>query len=473
MSNLPKGWTVEKLGNISERITKGTTPTSYGFKYLDSGIRFVKVENIKNGEIDHDSIRHYISGTANENQKRSILQDGDILFSIAGTIGVSCLVTRDDLPANTNQALAIIRGTKHTFNPKFLMLQLGSQLSKKEVEKQARGGGMNNISLQDVSEMIVNIPPFNEQRRIVAKLEKLLHRVDACKERLDKIPAILKRFRQSVLAAACSGRLTEDWREKNTDDNNYDKDYKLPASWKRAELSEFIDSMTNGIYKPDKYYDDKATACLRMYNIQEGKIILKNLKRILLSTDEIEKYKLEEGDILVNRVNSRELVGKAGIVEKLPEPIIFESKNIRLRLKRKLISPRYINYCFMTRIARDAFEDTAKQTVGMATISQPQIASLKVPVPTLPEQHEIVRRVDALFKKADEIEARYKKAEAFVDKLSQSILAKAFRGELVPQDPNDEPASELLKRVKEERVAREVKIEAEKRKKRKEKFLIK
>jgi len=86
MSNLPKGWTVEKLGNISERITKGTTPTSYGFKYLDSGIRFVKVENIKNGEIDHDSIRHYISGTANENQKRSILQMVIFYFQLLGLL---------------------------------------------------------------------------------------------------------------------------------------------------------------------------------------------------------------------------------------------------------------------------------------------------------------------------------------------------------------------------------------------------
>ena len=85
-------------------------------------------------------------------------------------------------------------------------------------------------------------------------------------------------------------------------------------------------------------------------------------------------------------------------------------------------------------------------------------------LPALPEQHEIVRRVKKLFKKADEIEARYKKAKAFVDKLTQSILAKAFRGELVPQDPNDEPASELLKQIKEERVAGEAKIEAEKRK---------
>jgi len=101
---------------------------------------------------------------------------------------------------------------------------------------------------------------------------------------------------------------------------------------------------------------------------------------------------------------------------------------------------------------------------GKPGLNLDNIREVIVAVPPLPEQHEIVRRVEALFKKADESEVRYKKAKTFVDRLTQSILAKAFRGELVPQDPNDEPASELLKRIKAERVAKEAKIEAEKRK---------
>ncbi|RLC26958.1 MAG: hypothetical protein DRH21_00635 [Deltaproteobacteria bacterium] len=105
----------------------------------------------------------------------------------------------------------------------------------------------------------------------------------------------------------------------------------------------------------------------------------------------------------------------------------------------------------MTRIVRDVFREKAKQTVGMATVSQPQVASLHLPIPPLAEQQEIVRLVEAFFKIADQIEERYKKARTYVDKLTQSILAKAFRGELVPQDSTDEPATELLKRIKEER----------------------
>ena len=91
-NGLPEGWAVCRLKSISTKITKGATPTSYGFKYQTSGIKFVKVENIKDGRIDHNSIRHFISEEANLNQNRSILMAGDLLFSIAGTIGAPCLV---------------------------------------------------------------------------------------------------------------------------------------------------------------------------------------------------------------------------------------------------------------------------------------------------------------------------------------------------------------------------------------------
>src|SRR3990172_12521563 len=126
--------------------------------------------------------------------------------------------------------------------------------------------------------------------------------------------------------------------------------------------------------------------------------------------------------------------------------------------------PEFVNYCFLTRIVRDVFESKAKQTVGMATISQPEISNLILPIPPLNEQYEIVRRLEALFKVADQIEERYKKAKAYVDKLTQSILAKAFRGELMPQDPNDEPASVLLERIREERAKKQVKSQTRKTK---------
>ena len=170
---LPIGWSLERLCSLSHMITKGTTPTSLGFSYQNEGIRFVKVENVSFGRININSIDQYISEETDKALARSRLMTGDVLFSIAGTIGRTCIVYSKDIPANTNQAFAIIRGTTTAFDQMFLLRQLDSFVSNKTKEK-ARGGAMNNVSLSDLSELILIIPPLAEQHRIVAKVDELM-----------------------------------------------------------------------------------------------------------------------------------------------------------------------------------------------------------------------------------------------------------------------------------------------------------
>lgn len=117
-NTLPQRWEWKKLGDLSVLITKGSTPTTYGYKYVDKGINFIKIENVSDGRIQLHTIQNFITEEAHQSQKRSILQENDILFSIAGTIGESCIVSKDDLPANTNQALAIIR-LEQDINPHY------------------------------------------------------------------------------------------------------------------------------------------------------------------------------------------------------------------------------------------------------------------------------------------------------------------------------------------------------------------
>jgi type I restriction enzyme S subunit len=340
------------------------------------------------------------------------------------------------------------------------------------------------LNRNDVYGQKIPLSPLNEQKRIVTKVEELLTRVNATKERLAKVSMILKRFRQSVLAAACSGRLTADWREKYPVLGRFSEflihirrslDTKLlenstimqtekntiPDSWEHIELGCALESISNGIYKPEGFYSTDGVICLRMYNIQNGKIIWKDLKRMILTPAEVEKYSLRNGDVLVNRVNSRELVGKAAIIEDVDQPVIFESKNIRLRFIEKEILPKFVNFCFMTRMVRDIFEGGAKQTVGMATISQPQISKIKLPFPPLQEQQEIIRRVESMLKLAEAVEKRIEAAKVRAERLAQATLAKALRGELVPTEAElarrecrpYESASELLARIKSEREA--------------------
>ena len=173
INNLPGSWNYGRLGDIANLITKGTTPTSMGHAYQSTGIRFVKVENISDGYINLLSINQYISEEVDAALSRSRLKANDLLFSIAGTIGRACIVRDSDLPANTNQALAIIRGTDKVFFPPFLLRQLNSFVADQIVNR-ARGGAMNNVSLSDLSDAMLVIPPYEEQLRISKKIDDLM-----------------------------------------------------------------------------------------------------------------------------------------------------------------------------------------------------------------------------------------------------------------------------------------------------------
>src|ERR1019366_9047849 len=156
-----------------------------GLEYQQSGIPFVKVEALSNGQIASDAISAYIDAQAHKTLARSQLQAGDLLFSIAGTIGRVALVRDQDVPANTNQALAIIRVTNELMGGKYLLYALSSYSTQKQALQASRGGAMSNISLADVAAIVVRIPPLAEQRRIVAEIEKLLSTLDSATQNLD------------------------------------------------------------------------------------------------------------------------------------------------------------------------------------------------------------------------------------------------------------------------------------------------
>ena len=440
---LPQGWATAKMADVAQRITKGATPTSYGFQFLSEGISFIKVENLKDGSINRSSISHFISEEAHQNQKRSILQEGDILFSIAGTIGTTYLVHKEDLPANTNQALAIIRGTSLVFLPEFLRRQLESEVATNQARVKERGGGMHNISLEDVKEMTMLVPPLAEQRRIVAKLELLLGQVEACQQRLDKIPTLLKRFRQSVLAAACSGRLTEDWREKN----------EVTEEFEQTTVGAIADYIGGFAYKSPTFLKTGKNQVIRIGNVRPL-ILTLNASPVFIPDDianETERFKLEKDDIVISMTGTKykKDYGYTAIVREADGSLYINQRVARLRCGKSIL-PKFLLFWLQTDLFREFFFSGETGNVNQGNVGADGIRNAPIDLPSLPEQQEIVRRVERLFALADNIEQRYKKAQAFIDKLTPSLLAKAFRGELVPQDPNDEPAAVLLGRIKAE-----------------------
>jgi len=283
----------------------------------------------------------------------------------------------------------------------------------------------------------INLPPLNEQNRIVEKIEELFTKLDAAVTELKNVKKQLKRYRQSVLKSAFEGKLTEEWRKSK----NIIGDYPL-----LKDLGEFIDSMKNGIYKPKHFYSNDGVACLRMYNIQSGKIKWYDIKRMNLNENELSEYKLLPGDLLVNRVNSRELVGKTAIITDKLEECVYESKNIRVRLKDELDS-KYTNFWFLLSYQK-YFMSNTQQTVGMASINQEQIFKMPIKYFIKEEQQKIVEEIESRFSVADKIEEEIDRNLKKTEQLRQSILKKAFEGKLVPQDPNDPPASVLLEQIK-------------------------
>lgn len=313
------------------------------------------------------------------------------------------------------------------------------------------GSAQPQITRQGLENVRVPLPSLAEQKIIAEKLDTLLAQVDSTKARLEQIPKILKRFRQAVLAAAVSGKLTEDYR-KNQE----------TISWEKTTLDTLIIDSCNGLAKRSGTSGEDITI-LRLADFKDAQRIHGNERKITLDSKEINKYSLKESDILVIRVNgSADLAGR--FIEYKPNGEIegFCDHFIRLRLNSEKISSRFLTFIANEGEGRFYLRNSLSTSAGQNTINQTSIKGLALALPPLPEQHEIVRRVEQLFAYADTIEKQVNAALARVNNLTQSILAKAFRGELTAQWRAENPdlisgensAAALLEKIKAERAAR-------------------
>lgn len=299
-----------------------------------------------------------------------------------------------------------------------------------------------------LKEASVPIPRIGEQHRIVAKLEALLLKVDGSKKRLERIPVLLRRFRQSVLAAACSGRLTEDWREENPAEETRpvlnDREPGLPEipdTWHWIKLPE-TGEMNRGRsrHRPRNFPPlfDGPYPFIQTGDIAQSGGRIVSHKQCYSELGLHQSRLWPAGSICITIAAN---IAESAI---LTYPACFPDSVVGIIADPTVSIPEYVE--FFMRVAKADLSTfapaTAQKNINIAILNQ-----LSVPLPPLQEQIEIVKRVEALFKLADEIQIRYEKGKKFVDKLTQSILAKAFRGELVPQDPNDTPAEEMLERI--------------------------
>ncbi len=305
------------------------------------------------------------------------------------------------------------------------------------------------------------LPPLSEQKRIADKLDTVLARVDACSERLNRVPLTLKRFKQSVLAAATSGKLTEDWRVENVHSMMIggieSQASRKINNWKQVSLSQICESITDGDHQAPPQANN-GIPFITIAAINDGQLRLEKASRYV-PREYFEKLKSirkpAKGDVLYS------VTGSICIPALITEELEFTFQRHIAILKPNLnkINSKYLYFVLGSEAVRKQGFETATGTAQL-TLALSSLRNLTIDLPPIDEQQEIVRRVETLFAFADRLEARLTGARNATERLTPAILAKAFRGELVDQDPNDEPAEFLLKRIQSNTLIKEKKVVA-------------
>lgn len=433
MSELPVGWMQVPLGDLAD-FEMGQAPSAKDCNTDGVGTIFVKAGEF--GKLK-PVVREWTT------RPLKYAQDGDILICVVGAtagkinLGIDCAIGR---------SVAAVRPA-HEISQKFIYYFLAGKVQS--LRQGSTGSAQGVISKPDIAAISIPMAPAAEQTRIAAKLDELLAQVDTLKARIDGIPALLKRFRQSVLAAAVSGRLTEEWRS-----TNHASDPFSPELFAKAIQDSGFKSKAKKLRKP---IESEISGWI---NAQLGSVFS------VRSGDGLTAKEMDNSEIFpvyggngVNGTHSAAnvftrtvVIGRVGYycgsVHLTPEKAWITDNALIVSYPKELIESEYAYWLLRGTDLRKNTSSTAQPV-----ISGEKIYPIEINIPPLQEQTEIVRRVEQLFAFADQLEAKVNEARTRIDRLTQSILAKAFRGELVPQDPDDEPASVLLERIQAQRAS--------------------
>jgi type I restriction enzyme S subunit len=387
-------------------------------------------------------------------------------------------------------------------NPKIYLPELlfrafrGEPTMERQLQGHTQGMTRAGFNTSLLSNLVVPVPPPAEQRQIVAKIEALQGRSRRAREALSEVVPLLEQFRQSVLASAFRGDLTANWRAahpnvepasellhrihaerrrrweqaelarygtqgQKTLKNLRDRYKKpepvddamlpdLPNGWEWVRIKDLGEVQLGRQRAPQYHSGPNMRPYLRVMNVFEDRIDTADIMEMDFSPEDFERYRLELGDILLNEGQSRELVGRSAIYRGEIPGACFTNTLVRFRPDAPIESD-YPQIVFLGYLKTGRFQQLASLTVNIAHLGAGRFADMAFPLPPLKEQAEIVRRARGALDQITRLEERLHANFADLNQLDQSILAKAFRGELVPQDPNDEPASALLARIREQR----------------------
>lgn len=422
--NIPESWLDLKLGDV---INYGKTEKIEPNEIADD--QWV----LELEDIEKDTSRLLQKLTYAERQSKSTknkFKKGDVLYGKLRPYLNKVLIADQDgcctteiIPIKSNDAI----------NGRYLYYWLKHPAFLDYVADVSHGINMPRLGTDAGKAAPFVLAPINEQKHIADKLDTLLAAVDACRARLDNVPALIKRFRQSVLAAATSGVLTESWRSCNH-----------ATEWRKSQLSQVCESITDGDHQAPPQAEN-GIPFITISAINSGCLRLEKASRFVPENyyNQLKpSRKPALGDVLFSVTGS---IAIPAIVN-VSVPFTFQRHIAILKPDLQQVSSKFLFYSLGAENIKQQALSVATGTAQL-TIPLTALRVFSIDLPDTKEQEEIVRRVEALFAVADKLEAHLATVQTRVNKLTPAILAQAFRGELVPQDPRDEPASVLLEKI--------------------------
>lgn len=391
----------------------------YAFKsknYVSSGIRIMRIANVKDGYICDEQPCYYPEETYKEIEKY-MLKAGDMLISLTGNVGRTGIIPANMLPAALNQRVSCIRLKDDSVNKKYLFYFFQRKSFVQDCIKASKGVAQLNLSTKFLEGYFVPVPPLPEQERIVTRIEELFSELDKAVETLKTTKQQLAVYRQAVLKEAFGGGFT------NTG--------VIPLH----NLGEFIDTPRYGTSKKCNYVKTATTkSVIRIPNINSKKGIIdySDVKFAEFDESELEPLSLKEGDILIIRSNgSASIVGTAAIIRACDTNNIFAGYLMRLRIKDKnTLLPKYLLLYLSSLDARLYIERTAKSTSGVNNINAQEVTKLPIPVVDIEEQQIVITEIESRLSLCDQIEMTIEQSLKQAEAMRQSILKKAFEGRL-------------------------------------------